>query len=295
VQAMLKDGGISFKCVQSSAWRTDSKCYESPSDFMTAGEHFSTAQQQIPAVPKGFVRWVQLNNINAPSERKLKKDDRRVHYIFCGDANVVPDTAGWAPFGEEFKAAMADKRGSQRISSMRSPQSAPNRLSVETCLKENPLLKSAGVTLEHFNFSRWKGFGGATLSSTVPTASPAPRPSYTFSQQPTVAQEALLPRERPATTLGPLGVHQPKLPRTSGNDNAALPAVLPAAIPANALACQSKAAQFPLTGGALKCCDCERWHNVPEKVMDEVRCPSSERSCCDVIRRCHRHSRSLTD
>jgi hypothetical protein len=74
------------------------------------------------------------------------------------------------------------------------------------------------------------------------------------------------------------------------------PGVLPAAIPANALASgQSKAGQFPLTGGALKCCDCERWHNVPEKVMDEVRCPSSERSWCDVIRRCHRHSRSLTD
>ena len=74
------------------------------------------------------------------------------------------------------------------------------------------------------------------------------------------------------------------------------PGVLPAAIPANALASgQSKAVQFPLTGGALKCCDCERWHNVPEKVMDEVRCLPSERSWCDVIRRCHRHSRSLTD
>ena len=74
------------------------------------------------------------------------------------------------------------------------------------------------------------------------------------------------------------------------------PGVLPAAIPANALASgQSKAAQFPLTGGALKCCDCERWHNVPEKVMDEVSSPSRERSWCDVLRRCHRHSRSLTD
>ena len=54
------------------------------------------------------------------------------------------------------------------------------------------------------------------------------------------------------------------------------PRVLPAALPATALACQSKAAQFPLTGGALKCCDCERWHNVPEKVMHSVRCPSSQ-------------------
>jgi hypothetical protein len=267
VQAWLEDGGISFKCVQSSAWRKDSECHEGPSDFMTAGEHFCTAQQQIPAVPKGFVRWVQLFNINELSARKATTD-RNVHYIFCGDANVVPDTAGWAPFGEEFKAAMADKQGSQRISSMRPPQSAPKRMSVQRCLKENPLLESAGVTLEHFDFSRWKGFGGATLSSTVSTASPAPRPSYTFSQQPSVAQEALLSRKRPATTLGPLGVHQPKLPRTSGNGNA-LPAVLPAAS-------QSKAAQFPLTGGALKCCDCERWHNVPEKVMDEVRCPSSD-------------------
>ena len=71
--------------------------------------------------------------------------------------------------------------------------------------------------------------------------------------------------------------------------------VLPAALPANALASQSKTAQFPLVGGALKCSACERWHNVPEKEMNEVRCPSSECSWCDVIRRCHRHSRALTD
>ena len=72
------------------------------------------------------------------------------------------------------------------------------------------------------------------------------------------------------------------------------PGVLPAAIPANALASQSKAAQFPLVGGSLKCCECGRGHNVPEKVMGKVRCPSSERSCCDVIRRWHRHSCALT-
>lgn len=34
--------------------------------------------------------------------------------------------------------------------------------------------------------------------------------------------------------------------------------------------------QHVLRGAALKCCDCDRWHNVPEKVMHEVRSPSSE-------------------
>ena len=197
---MLEDGGISFKCVQSTAWRKDSECH-GPSDFMTAGEHFSTAQQQIPAVPKGFVRWVQLNNINAPSERKLKKDDRKVHYIFCGDANVVPDTAGWAPFGEEFKAAMADKRGSQRISSMRQTQSAPNRLSVETCLKENPLLKSAGVTLEHFNFTFVKRSSSAKLAPSGAAAPTAVQASPVPVQPPLPSPEAAPPAVASASSL----------------------------------------------------------------------------------------------
>ena len=61
VQAEKKDGGSSFMCAESSAWRTDFKCSESASDFMTAGEHFG---EVIPAVPKGFVRWLQLSNIN---------------------------------------------------------------------------------------------------------------------------------------------------------------------------------------------------------------------------------------
>ena len=35
---------------------------------------------------------------------------------------------------------------------------------------------------------------------------------------------------------------------------------------------QIQPASFPLDGGALKCCGCGRWHNVPDKVMHEVRC-----------------------
>jgi hypothetical protein len=243
---------------------------------MTAGEHYG----QIPPVPKGFVRWVHLRKINEPDARKLTaNNDRDVHYIYCGDANVVPDTAGWAPFDGKLAEAMADKRGVVKISAMRPPIQA-GQMSVQRCLQENPLLVSAGVTLDDFDFSRWKGFGGATLPSTVPTASPAPTPSHTLSQQPTMAQEALLSRKRPATTpllARPVG---PKLVRTSsksppnkgGNRNAALPAG------------QSALAQFPLTGGALKCDGCGRWHNVPENMMNEVRSPSSERSWCDVIR-----------
>jgi hypothetical protein len=151
VQAMLKDGGISFKCVQSKAWRTDYECDESPSDFMTAGEHFG---QLIPAVPKGFVRWTQLGKINKSA--RTSKSDRRVYYIYCGDANSVPDTAGWAPFGDEMAAAMEGKRGSQRIGSLRTGAGHP---SVEKCLEENPLLVSAGVSQSDFSFSGCKGSG----------------------------------------------------------------------------------------------------------------------------------------
>ena len=58
---------------------------------------------------------------------------------------------------------------------------------------------------------------------------------------------------------------------------AAMPAALPAAHPAQpSTSVQPTAApsagKSPLVGGALKCCGCGRWHNVPDKVMHEVRC-----------------------
>jgi len=52
---------------------------------------------------------------------------------------------------------------------------------------------------------------------------------------------------------------------------------------------RKKRSTFPLVGGALKCCSCNRWHNVPETVMHEVRCPSPSRetvwwmSCGGVV------------
>jgi hypothetical protein len=57
---------------------------------------------------------------------------------------------------------------------------------------------------------------------------------------------------------------------------------LPAALPEAHLAQPSASVQptavpsagKPLfVGGALKCCGCGRWHNVPETVMRKVRCP----------------------
>jgi len=156
---------------------------------MTAGEQ---VEGVIPAVPKGFVRCVQLYSINKPSARGAKKTDRSVYYIYCGDRVTAPDTAGWEPFGEQLAAAMADKLGSQRIRYMHNVPSTLSELSVERVLEENPVLVSAGVTLKDFSF---------TISSV------------------------------------------------------------------------NRLASFPLKGGALKCCGCGRWHNVPEKVMHEVRCP----------------------
>jgi hypothetical protein len=110
VQAMLKDGGLSFECAQSSAWRKDSECHE-PSDFMTAGERFG---QLVPAVPQGFVRLVQLRKVNdrhvqLKAKRKVLTvngtisttsggdRDRDLFYVYCGEGGVVPDTAGWDP------------------------------------------------------------------------------------------------------------------------------------------------------------------------------------------------------
>ena len=203
MQAKQKDGGRSFMCAQSSAWRTDSTCSESPSDFMTAGDH-SEGVHVVPAVPKGFVRWVQLYHIDEPERRIVRlsaqcafpaqcasKADRRVFYIYCGDGVTVPDTAGWEPLGEQMWQAMADKLGSQRILSLRPAASDLSKLSVERVLEENPVLVSAGVTLDDFSF---------TISSI------------------------------------------------------------------------NRLASFPLKGGALKCCGCGRWHNVPDKVMHKVRC-----------------------
>ena len=124
MQATKKDGGRSFMCAESSAWRTDSKCSESPSDFMTAGERFG---EVIPAVPKGFVRWVQLPRINETDERKRGKNDRKVCYIYCGEGDTVPDTRGWEPFGAQLAAAMADRWGQQRIRFLRRTNRIPSQ------------------------------------------------------------------------------------------------------------------------------------------------------------------------
>jgi hypothetical protein len=230
VQAMLEDGGYSFKCVQSSAWRKDSECYEGPSDFMTAGERYGL----IPAVPKGFVRWVQLSNINAPSARKHAAD-RKVHYIYCGDANVVPDTAGWEPFDGKLAAAMKDKQGSQRISSLR-PRTQAGHMSVERWLREYPLLKSAGVTLDDFSFTIARRSSSAKLApsqAAAPTAVQAspvpvqpPLPSLEEAAAPTAVQASPVPVQPPLPSLeeaaAPTAVQaspvpvQPPLPSLEG-------------------------------------------------------------------------------
>jgi len=117
---------------------------------MTAGEHFGDA---VPAVPKGFVRCVQLRRINEPSTRKgLKSSDRDVYYFYCGDRVTVPVTAGWEPFGEQMTAAIANEWGSKKIFSVRRTTIA-FKLSVEQLKMQNPVLVSAGVKLDDFSFT----------------------------------------------------------------------------------------------------------------------------------------------
>ena len=168
-----KDGGRSFMCAESSAWRTDSKCSESASDFMTAGEHRG---EVIPAVPKGFVRWVQLDRINELDKRKPGNDGRTVCYIYCGEGDTVPDTRGWEPFGAQLAAAMADRCGSQRIQSL----CHPKLLSVKRILEENPVLVSAGVTLDDFSFKYAKSASTPTVASPEAVASAVQQPSPEF-------------------------------------------------------------------------------------------------------------------
>jgi hypothetical protein len=60
--------------------------------------------------------------------------------------------------------------------------------------------------------------------------------------------------------------------------DAAMPAVRLAAHPAQpSTSVRARAAPSAgkslFVGGALKCCGCGRWHNVPETVMRKVRCP----------------------
>ena len=236
VQAEKKDGGSSFMCAESSAWRPDSKCSESASDFMTAGEHFG---EVIPAVPKGFVRWVQLFNINEQERRNYLggATDRKAYYIYCGEGDTVPDTRGWQPFGGQLAAAMADRRGSQRIQS-RLPQPKAWRrsaLSVAGILEENPVLVSAGVTLDDFSFSSAKSASvapSAGAASAVQQPSPAlpvppaaaplevatPQPSHTPNSNSAVKRKATLQgspscddEAEPSST---------KLPRTSSEAQA---------------------------------------------------------------------------
>jgi hypothetical protein len=192
VQAKQKDGGRSFMCAQSSAWRKDSTCSESPSDFMTSGEQVEGA---IPAVPKGFVRLVQLRRINEPSTRKgLKSVDRDIFYIYCGDRVTVPDTAGWEPFGEQMAAAMANEWGSQRIYSVRRTTIA-FRLSVEKLKMQNPVL--AGLKLDNFSFIL-KALS-LDQTSSQPSSSPAADGDAAV-----VVPEGTSPRVGPARASKPL-------------------------------------------------------------------------------------------
>ena len=155
VQAMEMDGGISFKCADSSAWRKDCTC-GTASDFMTAGEKYGYGQ--IPAVTKGFVRLVFLTKINEPSARAQYRSskDRNAKYIYCSDATTVPDTKYWTPHCAEFTAAMARSGGGNKRSlhSVRAQPNGKGRNSVEECLELYPLLKGAGVTLDDFSFTR---------------------------------------------------------------------------------------------------------------------------------------------
>jgi hypothetical protein len=136
---------------------------------MTSGEQVEGA---IPAVPKGFVRLVQLRRINDLSAHSTSKMPQRdVYYFYFGKGRTVPDTAGWEPFGEQIAAAMADKRASSRIYV---PHHAAHvlspKLSVQRILEENPVLVSAGVTLEDFSFT----VKGLSRNQSQPSQLPAP-------------------------------------------------------------------------------------------------------------------------
>jgi len=164
---------------------------------MTAGEQVEGA---IPAVPEGFVRWVQLRSINEPSTRKgLKSRDRDVFYIYCGDRVTVPDTAGWEPFGEQMWQAMDGKLGSQRIFSLRTAASDLSRLSVERVLEEYPVLVSAGVKLDNFSFILTALSLDQTPSHSQPSSS-----SAADGDAAAVVPEDTSPRVGPARATKPL-------------------------------------------------------------------------------------------
>jgi hypothetical protein len=148
VQAMEMDGGISFKCADSSAWRKDCTC-GTASDFMTAGQ----SHGKIPAVPKGFVRFVKLIKINKP--KNTDREYRNVNYLYCGDADAVtvPDTMDWTPLCVEFTAKVAStgtKGGAQRIYALR-PSPSCKVLTVEKFLQQHPRLT---LTLDDFSFTQ---------------------------------------------------------------------------------------------------------------------------------------------
>jgi hypothetical protein len=200
VQAKEKDGNTSFTCAESKPWRTDFKCSESPSDFMTVGEQY----ESIPPVPKGFVRLVTLRRIDegsARTEGTEQNSDRDVKYIYCGSASTLPDTTGWEPCGKELAAVLAGERASRRRIASLHPRPSGKVVSVVECVNNNPVLKAAGVTLKDFSFS---------------------------------------------TRL----TKQAAFPSAAGRNPA-----------------------FPLVG-ALKCCGCGRWHNVPEELMNKVMLPT---------------------
>ena len=147
---MEKDGGCSFKCADSKEWRTDYTC-GTISDFMAAGE----SHEQIPAVPKGFVRVVRVLPPNSNAQSRSRRFPRSPIYIYCGDDTTVLDTRRWTPHSDRFAAQLE----SYSLAALHDAKGT----SLEELVKQHPWLK-----LNQCDFS-----------FIVPQAEPAPPPIST--------------------------------------------------------------------------------------------------------------------
>jgi hypothetical protein len=240
----LSMGVSPFPAEQGLAFLQDA-CCEVPSDWLDQGQ----SDMNVPEVPEGFMREVVLHEqafSQAPATHSSMKHPTRsvyYHYFQVFHASEGPSVR-----------RMALLRAAANPCDPHAMDTVEGFLRSDLCDQMDALQQS------DFDFSG--GDTGAPRS--VLAASLAHTPSHTTT---------------PATLQRPSSEVVASACAVGGTSGAAsLQAAAPAVQRSTNLPAESKPlvrnAAFPIVGGALRCCGCGRWHNVPEHVMHAVRCPS---------------------
>jgi hypothetical protein len=239
-------------------WCFQDACCEMPSDFLDAGQR----DLYVPTVPAGFVREVVID---------FQSHVRDVVYHYF----------------EEKHVGRAEPRMVQRTALLRAymrKEGVGAAETVEGFMRSHPHVR---VEFVHFNFRTDapaskgvapKGKAAAKTPKAAPkAAAKAPKAAKAAPKKGTLLQRdrfaafAKADKEKGRLLSSRLARvrHKELADDPHGTDDGDAKA--------------QRRWKFPLTGGALKCNLCQRWRNVPTKVMNTVRSPFHRRRLDDVM------------